>query len=353
MKIGILTFHTARNYGAVLQCYALQETLKQLGHDVEIIDYRQKWIESIYTTFSFHVLAHRKGLRNKLQYLKNANNRRLRNKRFSGFVKHNLQLSEPCNTEHNIPQSYDYYIIGSDQLWSTICLGGTFDPVYWGDFCHPKNSRIIGYAISLDKGSIDQIVSKKIPLFSNFSSLSLRESSAIESFKSISTLPLRLAIDPTLLCKSTIWEGLINHEYKDRKYIVLYQVRYPIERTLLFKKSRRLALQYGYELIILYPTQYTVEDFISIIKYAQCVITSSFHATVFSLVFGTPFYTYNLNDGRDDRNKDLLEQVGCLDRAVEISFEPKKIIPLNKQMIDANLEIIRKSSLEFLTSSLK
>ena len=38
MKIGILTFHRAHNYGAVLQTYGLQEYIKQLGHDVYIID---------------------------------------------------------------------------------------------------------------------------------------------------------------------------------------------------------------------------------------------------------------------------------------------------------------------------
>ena len=51
MRIGILTFHRAHNYGAVLQCYALQETLKRMGHDVQVIDYRQPWIEDFYNLF--------------------------------------------------------------------------------------------------------------------------------------------------------------------------------------------------------------------------------------------------------------------------------------------------------------
>ena len=48
MKIGILTFHRAHNYGAVLQCYALQEIMRRRGHDVRVIDYRQPWIEEFY-----------------------------------------------------------------------------------------------------------------------------------------------------------------------------------------------------------------------------------------------------------------------------------------------------------------
>ena len=53
MKIGILTFHRAHNYGAVLQCYAMQEILRRMGHDVQVIDYRQPWIEEFYKFFGF------------------------------------------------------------------------------------------------------------------------------------------------------------------------------------------------------------------------------------------------------------------------------------------------------------
>lgn len=48
MKVGIITYHRAHNYGAVLQCYALQEVLKRMGHDTQIIDYRQPFIEKLY-----------------------------------------------------------------------------------------------------------------------------------------------------------------------------------------------------------------------------------------------------------------------------------------------------------------
>lgn len=51
MKIGIITVHRAYNYGSVLQCFALQEYLKSLGHDVWVIDYRQKWTEATYGSF--------------------------------------------------------------------------------------------------------------------------------------------------------------------------------------------------------------------------------------------------------------------------------------------------------------
>ena len=61
MKIGILTFHRAHNYGAVLQCYALQEILKGMGHDVEVIDYRQQWIEDFYDLFGWNMIRRNSG----------------------------------------------------------------------------------------------------------------------------------------------------------------------------------------------------------------------------------------------------------------------------------------------------
>ena len=76
MKIGILTFHRAHNYGAVLQCYALQEVLKGMGHDVEVIDYRQKWTEEVYKPFSLTVMKVRcKGVHSTIRYIKGLHKR--------------------------------------------------------------------------------------------------------------------------------------------------------------------------------------------------------------------------------------------------------------------------------------
>ena len=58
MKVGIITVHRAYNYGSVLQCYSLQEYLKSLGHDVWVIDYRQKWTEAVYKPFSLYYIWH-------------------------------------------------------------------------------------------------------------------------------------------------------------------------------------------------------------------------------------------------------------------------------------------------------
>ena len=70
MKIGILTFHRAHNYGAVLQCYALQEILKRMGHQVYVIDYRQPWIEDFYRFISMDMIISCRNLSEVSAYLK-------------------------------------------------------------------------------------------------------------------------------------------------------------------------------------------------------------------------------------------------------------------------------------------
>ena len=157
MKIGIITVHRAYNYGSVLQCYALQEYLKRVGHDVWVIDYRQKWTEATYKPFSLYYIwqfVKRKDIHTIIGYWRERKTRcqnlRQAKQMFSSFTKR-FHLTKPCCRK--IPSDFDIYLIGSDQLWSFQCVGGK-DKIYIGDFKHPANSRVIGYAISAGVDSL-------------------------------------------------------------------------------------------------------------------------------------------------------------------------------------------------------
>ena len=118
MKIGILTFHRAHNYGAVLQCYALQEVLKGMGHDVEVIDYRQKWTEEVYKPFSPMVMKVRcKGIRSKIHYINDFYKRYTAVKKkkasFEAFNSKFLTISKQYCIGEQL--NYDVCIVGSDQ----------------------------------------------------------------------------------------------------------------------------------------------------------------------------------------------------------------------------------------------
>lgn len=325
MKIGIITVHRAYNYGSVLQCYALQEYLKSLGHEVWVVDYRQPWTEAIYKAFSlYYVRKNIKHPRIILNYLKDYKKRKKQVKKkklvFSSFMK-KLHLTKSCL--YDIPQNFDRYVIGSDQLWSHACFGGE-DKIYLGYFHHNPNSKVVGYALSSNVKSLNIFGNEKIQeIVSNFDSLSVREPFIADYIKKNLGINVPVVLDPTLLADASIWENMIIHKWKRKKYIAIYQVR-TLKGTpkLLLNKAKILASKMNCDIIDLSVMTYTVEDFISIIKYAQYVITTSFHATVFSLIMETPCYTVKLEDGFDDRYVDLLNAIGAGVGLVEKDFEP-------------------------------
>ena len=137
MKIGILTFHRTLNYGAVLQCYALQELFRQRGHQVEVIDYRIQSVENERKLISLSILKSSKGFVIKIKYLvRNLLTYRTRKKAissFNSFIERRLELSSPVEGIDGVPSNYDCILFGSDQIWNPKLCGG-FDPVFWGQF---------------------------------------------------------------------------------------------------------------------------------------------------------------------------------------------------------------------------
>ncbi|MCQ2233327.1 MAG: polysaccharide pyruvyl transferase family protein [Paludibacteraceae bacterium] len=326
MKIGILTFHRAHNYGAVLQCYALQEVLKGMGHDVWVIDYRQPYIENIYSVLWYRKLVHYNPI-NTLKYLKGTYIRIIRRKIFKSFQDQFFRLTNPVKSKYEMPSDFDYYYIGSDQLWGLECLGGKVDRIYFGDFNGGKG-RKIGYAISGSLNSFDKIGARLLTQsISNFSQISFREKKLCDKIKDLCGIQAETAIDPTLLADASIWNPLINNEWKSKgKFVVLYEVRNASrDKDILKRKAESYAKSKGYELVILSNTNFSVCDFISAIKYGQLIITSSFHATVFSIIFKRYFCTYCLQDGNDTRYTNLLDELSLKSALFNLNENPKEI----------------------------
>lgn len=362
MKIGILTFHRAYNYGAVLQCYALQQYLLSIGHTVEIIDYRQKWIDACFTPFSWlmfkYNLHHPKLM---LQYIKTflrrRNNLYKRQVYFNAFVSDFLKLScKPVFCAQDISDYYDAIIIGSDQLWGRWCLGNQLDEIYLGLFTRKVNTKIIGYSISSDVDSIN-IINNEYQLtnvLKNFSAISFREKNIANHVQQITGKSCPITLDPTLLCDENTWNPLMNKEWAKKDYIVIYQVR-GVEKykDLLYNKAAIIASRFSgkCDIIDLSDMSYSVTDFISIIKYAKFVVTTSFHATVFSIIFKTPFYAFKLNDGRDNRYENVCGEMNLSDRCINVDSES---IDVNTDFseTDERLSRISRNSKEFITKSL-
>lgn len=358
MKIGILTFHRAHNYGAVLQCFALQETLSRLGHDVRVIDYRQPWIEEFYKPLSINMMCKYSSVPDSLFfYLKGSIKKFLvspcRASYFKTFRERFLRLTQPCTTD--LPQDFDCYLIGSDQLWSLHCLGGKADPIYMGKFSRPEGSMVVGYAISADSRSVELLSDEISSGISDFKAISMRERKISKMVTEMTGVRCATCVDPTLLADVSVWDRVIDSRWEKRNYVLVYEVRWKKEtRGALRRKAEELAARIGggCEVIDASGMKFPVRDFVSLFRYARYVVTTSFHGVVFSVIFGTPFYALPLWDGYDLRYKELLASLGISERLVGTDAD---MIPeyIDFSPVKSGLEHIRKESMDYLIGVLE
>ena len=152
MKIGILTFHCAHNYGAVLQAYGLQEYLRSQGHETYIIDYRPGYLTRNYKAFNirFWMASTPREIVYKLRYEPFLwKHRILRSKAFDRFIRNRFDLHP--YVRHTNFSDFDAIFLGSDQIWNKTITGQRYDEVFFGG---NATCRVIAYAASMGRGTL-------------------------------------------------------------------------------------------------------------------------------------------------------------------------------------------------------
>lgn len=360
MKIGILTFHRAHNFGAVLQAFALQQKLKEYDYHVEIIDYSPNYITKPYNFISLKAIKANNfkiNILNFSYFLLFAKSYFKRRKKFNEFIKTNLTLSN--NVVSTIPKNYDAYIFGSDQIWNPNISNG-FDRIFFGNFETNLDAKKIVYATSIGNYKIkNEDFDYLNNALKNFDYISVREKEIISYFQPLTDKKIETVLDPTLLFDSQFWSKTIVIPQVKEKYILVYQVRindqfnklaYEVARELKYKIIEIPAwFRFSY-----FNNDYissSPDEFLGLIKNAEYVITSSFHGTVFSVIFNKPFFFINLNDGSEERSINLLESLGLSNRIISknsiIDFDD-----INYDLVNEKISRLRKKSIEFLINSL-
>lgn len=362
MKIGILTFHCAHNYGAVLQCYATQEFLRSKGYDVEIINYRPEYLLKPYKLFDLERISGDTlilSLKLTIVQLLMFHDRFKRFRGFEKFINKYLSIGNIV-TKNTIPSDCNAYIIGSDQVWNPKITHG-FDPIYFANFPFEKEEKkYISYAASMEAKSLDetQIEFYKRNL-NNFDALSVRENAFLKLLQPLTGKDIAHVLDPVLMGQPHIWDSFSSDKHKTEKYVVVYQVRYN-PNTL--RIAHHIANQIGAKVKILVAwLQFnpingtdqtaTPEEFVDAIRNAACVVTTSFHGTAFSVVFNRPFYTVKLNDGADTRSMSLLEAIELTDRLINVDDEPT-FTSIDYSIANQKLDKLRKESQDYLLNNL-
>lgn len=353
MKIGILTVHRAINVGAVLQCYALQETLRSLGHEVKVINYIQEKVERTdrkkYDNNERWKMLKKGHLRGALFYNIVQKSALQSYKRFDIFIERNLNLTEPC-TKKTIPSDFDAYIIGSDQVWNSNIFGYN-DLIFWGHFSRKPNSKLISYAPSTSVNNLKNIDRTFVESsLSKFDKLSVREKEAGDYLNDQFSLHthVQTVLDPTLIANPNIWNRFLKNTAtkNEDSYVLVYGARGGKEKTTaIMKQAQFLASKLECRVKLLHYD--TIENFLFEINNAKYVVTSSFHGVAFSLIFNTPLFAIKYGDEQDARYVNLLTSIGASHLLSDIHkpLHPQKI---DYAKINSSLRNLRKDSIEYL-----
>lgn len=286
MKIAIYTL-ISDNFGNRLQNYATQTFLESLGHTVQTLPHREIDKKSKFKDMIRTILIKDR-----------VSNYILFNKRINWSKEY---LSKEYN--HFLEDKYDYFFIGSDQVWNPRYSEGNF--VEYLPFIN--GDKIVSFSASFGVSKIDKDTEQIAAYLKRMHRVSVREEAGVCIVKNISGIDANLLIDPTLLLDSTDWMKIAKKPKRvdtDCPYILTYFLG---EKSNITKeKIDEYAKKLGYTVYNLidetYPNLFEAgpSEFIYLVSKSKMVVTDSFHACVFSFLFEKPFIVFERESAGND-----------------------------------------------------
>lgn len=382
-KIGIITFHFAKNIGAVLQCVGLYKQLQKMGFEPYVINYRPKYHEAKYAAWKppfylakqYSIMVKHMGIKDKhllFEILKRfasvlwGNRLFFANKKknhcFEQFLLQYLKQStlyRNINQLKNNPPKGDIYICGSDQIWNKSLTNGIYDQAYFLQFGDSVIKRI-AYAVSMGETDILADTQDYINNTKMMDNISFRETCDCAKANKITQKHHQTVRDPSLFLNKDEWELFEKEVDVKTPYIFVYTVLKSevVKRIVTEACDNHKVIDVSNHKYIHGNKNYTYNEtcgpgeFLSYIKNAQFVITNSFHGTVFSIIYHKSFITI-ANKKRNERMEELLKFVGLEGRFLnDINFvEIEKLEEIDYQLVDEKLKLGRMHDINFLYQS--
>lgn len=306
--LGIVSWFYALNYGAVLTSFAITKLITDLGYTSMLIDIpNQFWANS-------------KHLRNPL----------LMSKRFI-YKYCNVSSSFDLTSETDmgrLNRSCKAFAVASDQLWRWDKIKSAPDFFFLG--FADENKKRFSFATSFGGKKFDcddeEVLNNIKEHLKKFSGISVREKNGVTICKNTFGMNAQFVLDPVFLCNKEHYDKLAEHsKVKGKKFITAYMLSYSKEKEDTLKEIARIMQR---ELVLIPDagkgkkaewnmpmiTDLEIEDFVYYMKYSDLVITDSFHAVCFSIIFGTPFVATTEGRAGKDRFTSLLEMTEMMDR---------------------------------------
>lgn len=313
-RASIITFFNADNFGAVLQCYALQKAISKFGIKTNVAKFKDPAFKN-----SYKVLYISKRPSKMIKYLRQAPSNFIRKQIFNKFRNQYFNMSSDlCG--------FDYYICGSDQIWNMDITCG-YNPMYFcGVDSDNKKAVRFSYAASIGKSKLDE---KEKEVFSDalnkLDYISVREDSAKEMIQCLTSKEIQVMPDPTLLLERSEWGEFLNRK-NNGDYILIYSI---CNSQKVFDFSEEISSKYSLPIIEIKlvadinkkkSSHKVIDDigpieFINYINNAKYIVTDSFHGTVFSLIFNKEFYSI-VPLGLGSRVRYLLNRIGLTERLI-------------------------------------
>ncbi len=369
MKIGIIGLNINNmelNYGTALHTWAFIEFLDKNNlvnkNDIEIINYFPKHSEGLIRKYPIFHYIKKHDIKKMFKMLAYTREYAKRYEMFHNFICNNFAISKPYTQEtlNSASLNYEGIIVESDTVWCK--LSGKFDRAFFLNMKSMEGMLKIAYAP--DTGVLEpneKDYSEMRDLMKEIQYISGRGAHATEIISKCTAKKVKNVVDPTLLISSDVYDRLIeNIPVSKEKFILLYivdsdeQMRRAAEeyahkhnckileftsritREVLFKFNRKLYMT-------------GVEDFLSKIKYADCIFTNSFHGICLSIIYRKEFYAFQRNG---NKIKDLCAIVGLNRRLIEnVTYEEDKTI--NYEEVYAVLDPYIRESKEWLIYALK
>ena len=368
-RVGIITFHHSYNCGSMLQAFALQRVIERLGYEAEIIDFSNAGQKQLYS-----VTQPNNSVKNILKNIILFPYKDRIRKNFESF-------EEFKNAEfHLSPESYSrmeeltdtrYFVVvtGSDQVWNITIEDG--DDAYYLPWV--RNARKIAYAPSFGAKNVMKYADdpeKYKTYLSDFDALSIREENGKKWLQDLVEKDVPVLLDPTLLLDADAYEQIADQNLNlPDKYIFFYSPSYQKDivhlvqcvsnkyhlpviafntKTFYVKGMQRT----GFKL----PEIENPRSYLTLIKNATLIMTTSFHGTVFPTIFRKPVWVIKNGGmfGDDDRVKTLIKELGIEERLIPIeyreSFNYMKMVDYS--YYEEELPILRNKAIQYLKDSL-
>lgn len=374
MRIGILTLRLGANYGGLLQAYALQTVLERMGHEVTILDKKFKrwtlpvWKKPLIYSIRFvnKILKRKK---NNIVFLEQymAKVKPIVEQNTDKFISkyiHRILVDNYSELEGAV--GFDAIVVGSDQVWRPMYFGQNIEDAFLR-FAKDAKIKRVAYAPSFGVDTWEytpqQTVNCKF-LLQKFEAVSVREESGVALCKMYFNKNALWVLDPTMLLEAKDYVELFqNAQTPPSKgsllYYILDDTPDKAELIRMISEEKRLKpFRVGSKNDDLCAPleeriQPPLEEWLRGFYDAEFVVTDSFHACVFSILFKKQFIVVGNKKRGNSRIESLLKCFGLQSHLVKSNSDIFTLPAINYKAVDDKLEKMRTVSMNFLINSIK